>query len=151
MTDRLDPETEERRRWLSVLARAPLPEILQATQGERLPACDIVKPAESGTLMIEARAGGGGRRFNAGETTMTRCVVRVGERLGFAYALGRDKEKALLCARLDALLQDEAWRAGLLQRVIEPLEIAQRARRDLASRRAAATRVEFFTMVRGEG
>ena len=152
MQDTPDDELNPRQRWLSVLARAPLAEILVSLEDEApLPACEIVKAAECGTIMIEGRAGGSGRRFNAGEATMTRCVVRDGARLGFAYALGRDKAKALLCARLDAALQDDLLRDRLLARVIGPLEAAQRARRARASRRAAATSVEFFTMVRGDG
>lgn len=140
-----------RRHWMSVLARAPLGDLVSLTDGVALPDVDIIKPAEIGTLMVEGRAGGGGRRFNAGEATMTRCIVRDGERLGYAYALGRDKAKALLCARLDALLQDEARHHEIMSHVIEPLAEAQSAAKDLDSRRAAATKVEFFTMVRGDG
>lgn len=136
---------------MSVLARAPLGDLVSLTDGVALPDVDIIKPAEIGTLMVEGRAGGGGRRFNAGEATMTRCIVRDGERLGYAYALGRDKAKALLCARLDALLQDEARHHEIMSHVIEPLAEAQSAAKDLDSRRAAATKVEFFTMVRGDG
>lgn len=136
---------------MGVLARASLEEIRVASEGIEIPTVEIVKPAEVGTLMIEARAGGAGRRFNAGEATMTRCVVRHGEILGFSYALGRDKAKAQLCAALDCLLQTEARRDSVLRSVIEPLARAQDERRLVASRRAAATKVEFFTMVRGDG
>jgi alpha-D-ribose 1-methylphosphonate 5-triphosphate synthase subunit PhnG len=140
-----------RQHWMSVLARASLAELTSLTSDIDMPQVEIVKPAEIGTLMVEGRAGGGGRRFNAGEATLTRCVVRDGARLGFAYALGRDKAKALLCARLDALLQDDAQRDALMAKVVNPLADAQQRRKDDASRRAAATKVEFFTMVRGDG
>jgi alpha-D-ribose 1-methylphosphonate 5-triphosphate synthase subunit PhnG len=144
-----------RRRWLGVLARAGRGAIERCAAG--LPAVaadvdpDVVRPAEIGTVMVEGRAGGTGRRFNLGEATVTRCVVRVGGRLGFAYGLGRDRDKAVLAARLDALLQDPVLRPGLMAAVIEPLERAETAARDLAARKAAATKVAFFTLVRGDG
>jgi alpha-D-ribose 1-methylphosphonate 5-triphosphate synthase subunit PhnG len=100
--------------------------------------------------MLEGRAGGAGRRFNLGEATMTRCVVRVNGILGFAYALGRDKAKAQLAARLDALLQDPAHRDVLMSTVIQPLATAQGQAKEMASRKAAATKVDFFTLVRGD-
>lgn len=146
--------TAERQRWLAALARADRASLAAAladvdtagdTTGE-----ELVRAPEIGTVMLEGRAGGTGRRFNLGEATVTRCVVRLGGKLGFAYALGRDTEKARLAARLDALLQDPARRPDLMARVIAPLERAEAARRDLAARKAAATKVEFFTLVRGD-
>lgn len=135
---------------MGVLARASRAEILAALGDISLPLVEIVKPAETGTLMLEARAGGAGRRFNAGEATLTRCIVQFGTTLGHSYALGRDKEKAMLCAKLDCLLQQLERRAEILDKVIAPLAAAQAARQELASRRAAATKVDFRTMVRGE-
>lgn len=145
-------QQEARAFWMGILARASLKQLraaLSLAQVE-LPKVEIVKAAEIGTLMLEARAGGGGRRFNAGETSVTRCVVRHGETLGFSYALGRDKEKAHLAAALDCLLQDAERHHDLMQQIIKPLADLQRRRRETESRRAAATKVEFFTMVRGD-
>jgi alpha-D-ribose 1-methylphosphonate 5-triphosphate synthase subunit PhnG len=140
-----------RQRWMGVLARASRAELEQAMAGlGDLPPEDMVRPAETGTIMLEGRAGGTGRRFNAGEATVTRCVVRAGGFLGFSYALGRDRVKAHLAAQLDALLQDAARREVLLATVIAPLEQAQAQARDIASRKAAATKVDFFTLVRGD-
>jgi alpha-D-ribose 1-methylphosphonate 5-triphosphate synthase subunit PhnG len=144
------PQTA-RQRWLAVLARADRAALEAALSDTDLTGEAVIRAPEIGTVMLEGRAGGTGRRFNLGEATVTRCVVRLGGRLGFAYALGRDKAKAHLAARLDALLQDPAHRADLLARVIAPLEAAQTAARDLAARKAAATKVDFFTLVRGDG
>ena len=55
-----------------------------------------------------------------------------------------------LAAKLDALLQREEQRESLLATVIEPLHELQVRRRLERSRKAASTKVEFFTMVRGE-
>ena len=145
-------QQEARAFWMGVLARASLKELRAAISLAQveLPKVEIVKSAETGTLMLEGRAGGGGRRFNAGEASVTRCVVRHGETLGFSYALGRDKEKAHLTAALDCLLQDAERRDDLMQQIIKPLADLQRRRRETESRRAAATKVEFFTMIRGD-
>lgn len=141
----------DRAGWMAVLARAAREELQYLTRGLDLPQVEIVKAPECGSLMIEARAGGGGRRFNAGEATVTRCVVRDGERLGYSYSLGRDKEKARLAAVLDAMLQSASQHHMVMEAVVAPLAKAQHDRRAHASRQAAATKVEFFTMVRGEG
>jgi alpha-D-ribose 1-methylphosphonate 5-triphosphate synthase subunit PhnG len=141
----------ERQHWMGILARADR-ETLQARIEALgpLPDGEIVRPAETGTVMIEGRAGGSGGRFNLGEATVTRCVMRVDGRLGFAYALGRDRVKAELAAKLDALLQDPQRQDALIAAVIAPLAHAQEDQRQEASRKAATTKVDFFTLVRGD-
>jgi alpha-D-ribose 1-methylphosphonate 5-triphosphate synthase subunit PhnG len=82
---------------------------------------------------------------------VTRCALRVGTgALGVGYALGRDRRKAELIAVLDALLQDSTRHADLMREVVEPLAGQQAAQRDATSRAAAASKVEFFTFVRGQ-
>ena len=133
---------------MATLARASRDEI--ATLLGALPEHEVLKAPETGTVMVEGRAGGAGRRFNLGEATVTRCVVRLPNgRMGFSYALGRDHRKARLAALLDARLQDEAAGGALVQG-IATLAARQASARDLASRKAAATKVDFFTVVRGE-
>ena len=51
---------------------------------------------------------------------------------------------------LDALLQDEGARERLERLVIGPLVAARQAREEETRARVAGTKVEFFTMVRGE-
>ena len=142
-----------RQRWMGVLARASAAEIagLFASLEDR-PDYQIIKRPETGTLMVEGRAGGAGQRFNVGEATMTRCVIRLTDgRMGFSYALGRDRVKAEQSAVLDALLQSGDQRVVVLQNGIGALERTQKEARELASRKAAATKVNFFTLVRGDG
>jgi alpha-D-ribose 1-methylphosphonate 5-triphosphate synthase subunit PhnG len=138
-----------RQHWMAVLARATQGEIdalLQQTGP--LPTHELLKAPETGTVMVEGRAGGAGRRFNLGEATVTRCVVRLeGGAMGFSYALGRDGRKARLAAVTDALLQGEI-ETGPLRRGLDALAQKQQAARELASRKAAATKVDFFTLVR---
>lgn len=137
-----------RQQWMATLARASRDEI--ATLLGALPEHEVLKAPETGTVMVEGRAGGAGRRFNLGEATVTRCVVRLPNgRMGFSYALGRDHRKARLAALLDARLQDEPA-GGELSQGVATLTAQQATARNLASRKAAATKVDFFTLVRGE-
>ncbi|WP_291824054.1 phosphonate C-P lyase system protein PhnG [Bosea sp. (in: a-proteobacteria)] len=140
--------TIDRQRWMAILARASRAEIAELV-GPELPRHDLLKAPETGTVMVEGRAGGAGRRFNLGEATVTRCVVRLSDGpMGFSYALGRDARKARLAAILDARLQREEANSPL-HRAVSDLAARQGAARELASRQAAATKVDFFTLVRG--
>ena len=137
----------ERQHWMSVLARASVDDItLHLRHGPPLPPHVRLRGPETGLVMVRGRAGGAGAPFNLGEMTVTRCTVRAGAQVGHATVAGRDARQAELAARLDAGLQDPALHAPLLQTVIAPLAAAQQQRRDGQARRAAATRVQFFTM-----
>jgi alpha-D-ribose 1-methylphosphonate 5-triphosphate synthase subunit PhnG len=143
--------TGPRQHWMSVLALASRDELergwsdLPARPGYRR-----LRGPEVGLVMVRARAGGTGTRFNLGEMTVTRCSVELEDgTTGHAYAGGRDPRHAELSAVFDALLQGEAGEE-LRRTLVEPLAHAQQARRQAAAARAAASRVEFFTMVRGD-
>ncbi len=145
--------TAARQRWMGVLARADtarLAELWARHGGEvRL---EPLRPPEIGLVMVRGRAGGTGQRFNVGEMTVTRAAVRTPEgRVGHAYVKGRAKRHAELAAGFDALLQDETRRAALLAAVVEPLAAAEAERRGDLAAKAAATKVDFCTLVRGEG
>jgi alpha-D-ribose 1-methylphosphonate 5-triphosphate synthase subunit PhnG len=148
----LSPEQTLRRRWLAVLARAATDRLEACWAETEQPAITLLRQPETGLVMARGRAGGTGQRFNLGEITVTRCAVQSADgQLGHGYVAGRDKRKAELVASFDALLQAESRRAALLERVVEPLAAAQAAAKAAKARKAAATRVEFFTLVRGEG
>lgn len=146
-----DTSGENRRRgWLAVLARAGTAELEQlARRCGPWPPAEPVRPPETGMVMLRGRVGGTGNPFNFGEATVTRCAMRVGGRLGVGYTLGRDRRKAELIATIDALLQQPSRCAGLFAEV-EALGRAQQAGREAASAEAAASKVEFFTLVRGD-
>ncbi len=110
-----------------------------------------LRPAETGLVMLRGRIGGGGAAFNVGEATVTRAAVKLasGEQ-GFAYVLGRDARKARLAAICDALWQAADFRDRLEQYVLAPLRKVRQERSDRARAQTAATRVDFFTLVRGE-
>lgn len=140
-----------RQRWMGVLARATGAELEAAWSGlGDQPAYEVLRRPEMGLVMVRGRAGGTGNPFNFGEMTVTRCAVRLADgTTGHCYAAGRDGRKAELAAVFDALLQTEA-RMQIETGVIAPIARRIAADRDLTSRKAAATKVEFFTMVRGD-
>lgn len=138
----------ERQFWMSVLARAGAAEIDACLAlCPELPPYRLLRGPEAGLVMVQGRQGGGGAAFNLGEMTVTRCTVRTEcGRTGHAYVAGRDARQAELAAVLDALLQDPERNAMLRREVIDPLAATQRERREGTARRAAATRVQFFTL-----
>ena len=137
--------TADRQRWMAVLARADLDTLRRLCPA--LPAQTRLRGPEIGMTMLRGRAGGTGSRFNLGEMTVTRCTIRNSAGLvGHAYIAGRNDGLAELAAVLDAALQDHTLRPTLEATIIAPLEAAQAATRAEKSRRAAATRVDFFTM-----
>jgi alpha-D-ribose 1-methylphosphonate 5-triphosphate synthase subunit PhnG len=115
------------------------------------PVFETVRRPETGLVMVRGRIGGGGAPFNCGEVTVTRCAVRMesGE-VGFGHVLGRDVRRAELVACFDALLQSEQYRSFVEQRLLAPVAARTAAEDDLKRRQTAATRVNFFTMVRGD-
>lgn len=152
MTTPLGPETLARQRWMGILARASRAEIEDLFAAlSPSPAYRMIKRAETGTVMLEARAGGTGRRFNLGETTVTRCVIQTEDgTMGFSYALGRDTVKAERAAVLDAVLQSSAEGSTTIRAAIDRLQADHTEKITDISRKAAATKVNFFTLVRGE-
>jgi len=140
-----------RRDWLAVLAHAPR-ESLQRLAGAILAQpFEWLREPETGLAMLRARVGNGGDRFNLGEATLTRCVVRLrGARgtvtAGIGYVLGRDAERAGWVARFDALLQQPEQHGAVMRDVIEPLRAATAERRAEKQARTDASRVRFFTL-----
>ncbi|MDS9468945.1 phosphonate C-P lyase system protein PhnG [Paracoccus sp. MBLB3053] len=141
------PETLRRREAMSLLARCSVARLAQLLPD--LPPHEILRMPEIGTVMIKGRAGGTGSPFNLGETTVTRASLRLpsGE-VGHGYVQGRDKAHALRAAAIDALGQRDP--AGIESRVLSPLRHEQDARKAAIAAEATATRVEFFTLARGE-
>ncbi|WBV41484.1 phosphonate C-P lyase system protein PhnG [Pseudoroseomonas cervicalis] len=143
---------EERRRWMGILARASAAAIrarldAHLADAPPLPAHTRLRGPETGLVMLRGRAGGDGAPFNLSEMTVTRCAVRLDDGIiGHAYVAGRDSQQAELAALLDAALQDPARRPALLESVIAPLAADEAESRAAAARKAAATRVQFFTM-----
>lgn len=145
--------------------------------GAPAPAFDWLRAPEIGLAMVRGRIGGTGDPFNLGEASVTRAALRLrgdrtngttgttgadgmnganganrphGATVGIAYVLGRDKRRAELVALADALLQTPERHERLRAALIEPFRARLAQARAARSGEIATTRVEFFTMVRGE-
>ena len=143
---------DARRRIMAVLARSPAREIaVRLSALGEIPDHSEVRRPETGLVMLRGRIAGSGAPFNVGEATVTRAAVRLesGE-TGFSYALGRDGAKARNAAIIDALWLRDDWRARVEADVVEPLARTLDEADAMAADKAAATRVDFFTLVRGE-
>ena len=147
----IDPNAV-RKVWMGVLARAELDALEDAYAAlSPVPRHAVLRRPETGLVMVQARANGTGQKFNAGEMTVTRCSVRLpAGTVGHAYVAGRSRRHAELAAIFDALMQDPDYAEGLSRTLIEPLRQARDTQRATAGRKTAATKVDFFTMVRGE-
>ncbi len=145
------PELAARRAVMALCGEARPEELrLALTQLDAPEAIEDLRPSETGLVMTRGRIGGDGRPFNLGEATVTRAAVRLpGGETGFAYHLGRDRAKARLAATLDALWQVPARREAV-EAALKPIATRRDEERAAEARRIAATRVNFFTMARGE-
>jgi len=155
----VDPASSDRspkivtaRDLISALAGASAERLAASwTSWTEKPQYRLVRMPETGLVMIRGRTGGGGAPFNLGEATVTRATVRLesGE-IGHSYALGRNREKSIQAAVFHALWQREGDRDAVEALVLAPLQaaaaVADRKRRN----ETAATKVNFFTMVRGD-
>lgn len=111
----------------------------------------MLRGPETGLVTVRGRMGGGGAAFNVGEATVTRASIRLASgEIGHAYALGRDGEKVRLAAVIDALLQRPADADAVETTILSPLRAAQNEEAARRKAETAATKVDFFTMVRGE-
>ncbi|HCT5820004.1 phosphonate C-P lyase system protein PhnG [Citrobacter sedlakii] len=145
-------DTATRQRWMRALSWSNAETLNALMQALKLaPEYTLIRAPETGLMQIQARMGGTGNRFFAGDTTLTRAVVRLNSgTLGYSYLLGRNKQHAERCAIVDALLQEQAHFQTLMETLIAPLEAEREAQ--IAARRAEvnASRVDFFTLVRGD-
>ena len=141
-----------RKSAMVVLAQSAASDIAELLKAIDLPSHEDLREAESGLVMVRGRIGGDGAAFNLGEATVSRAAVRLSSgEIGFGYVLGRDGAKARMIALCDALIQTRE-RAEMVERqVVAPLREAMMAARAQRAAEAAATRVDFYTMVRGEG
>ena len=146
------PDLKPRREALAVLAAADSDDIARGLrQLDDGLSYTEPRPPEVGLVMLRGRIGSRGAPFNAGEATVTRAAVQLASgEMGFGYVLGRDREKARLVALCDALWQVADRRDAVEAQVLAPLRTKQKEKKDLERARTAATRVDFFTLVRGE-
>lgn len=146
------PDVAERRRWMSVLARAEMRELENVWTGiEARPAYEFLRRPETGLVMVRARAGGVGASFNLGEMSVTRCSVVLDDGVvGHGYVAGTNLRHAELAAVFDGLMQHSNRLAVLEAKLVGPVYARLAAKRREEAAKVAATKVDFFTLVRGE-
>jgi len=147
-----DSGVSGRRRAMEAFAAADpseLAEVWRDVAGD-MPAT-ILRGPEAGLVMLRGRIGGGGAPFNLGEASVARASVRLASgEVGHAMVLGRDTDHARLAALFDAGWQRADWRAAIEAGVVEPT-LRRKVEADRKSaEETEATRVDFFTMVRGD-
>ncbi|MDO5648288.1 phosphonate C-P lyase system protein PhnG [Paracoccus sp. (in: a-proteobacteria)] len=137
----------DRRDWMSRLATTSAHRLAGLLPD--LPPHHVLRGPEIGTVMVQGRISATGAPFNVGEITVTRCSVELDcGTVGHAHVQGRSRDHATRAAIIDALMQTDA--APRIRPLIDALTQDAAATRDTRARRAAATRVEFFTLQRGE-
>ena len=143
---------KQRQQWMSVLAKSSSQELEDAWQEmPEMPEYRHLHKPETGSIMVRGRAGGSGIRFNLGEVTATRCTIQIVKgHVGSAYVMGRDHRHAELAAIFDALLQDPLHHPEISNRVVSKLKVSYDKSKEEISKKSAATKADFFTMVRGE-
>lgn len=142
----------ERKAVMATLAQASGDDIARLwNEAGMTSEAELLRGPETGLVTVRGRIGGGGAPFNVGEATVTRATVRLPSgQVGHSYMLGRDRKKAKLAAIADALWQDPAQRQSVETALVAPLRAAQGEAREKRRAETAATKVDFFTMVRGE-
>lgn len=144
-----------RRAWMGLLAGAPAGRLVALLDGPGLdgagrPDHDWLRAPEIGTAMMQGRAGATGAPFNLGEVTVTRCALRLPcGTVGHGWVQGRDRAACEAAGLVDALMQTSAA-PRLRAAVLDPLTAEAAGRAGHRAARAAATRVDFLSLVRGE-
>jgi alpha-D-ribose 1-methylphosphonate 5-triphosphate synthase subunit PhnG len=147
-----NPKQAQRQAAMAVLAHADAADVADRLDAIKVPAYENLREPENGLVMVRGRIGGDGAPFNLGEATVSRAAVRLatGE-VGFGYVLGRDRRKAQMIALCDALVQSDEFSSAVEENVLAPLREVAISARSARAAETAATRVDFYTLVRGEG
>lgn len=142
---------EDRKEWMGLLARSPAARVADLWLAIDAPTeFEWLRQPEVGGVMVRGRLGGTGAPFNLGEMTVTRCSLRLPTgQIGHGYVQGRDKAHARTAALVDAMMQSD--RAKHIETaLLQPLRSEMHRARAQTQERADKTKVDFFTMVRGE-
>lgn len=144
-------EIDERKLWMSVLATSDKNNILSFWEKTKIKVnYQWLRAPEIGSIMAQGRMGVTGNKFNIGEVTITRCSLKLDcGTIGHSYVQGRSKKKAEISALCDALMQTKLAEK-INKKIIKPLEKIKIDKKNKILSKAEATKVDFFTLVRGE-
>ena len=147
----------ERSKWMGLLARASLDRLEEVLESYTHLKHDILKPFETVAYMVQARTGSTGQRFNVGEVSVGRMVIKLHlpthedpqrSYVGVAYVKGASEHQTYLTALADALLQESSHHKILLKALLEPISTNLEREQETMNQKVQATRVEFFTVAR---
>jgi alpha-D-ribose 1-methylphosphonate 5-triphosphate synthase subunit PhnG len=148
MENRISHLETDRAAAMRLFALAPWPVLNDLTKHCAGEEHKTLRGPDVGLVMLRGRMGSTGNAFNLGEATVTRCtLVRPSGIEGHAYVMGRNADHASRAALCDALFQEN--RAGMAP-VLAALEKQLTEAHQSTAAKAAATKVDFFTMVRGD-
>ena len=144
-------EIDERKLWMSVLATSDKNNILSFWEKTKIKVnYQWLRAPEIGSIMAQGRMGVTGNKFNIGEVTITRCSLKLDcGTIGHSYVQGRSKKKAEISALCDALMQTKLAEK-INKKIIKPLEKIKIDKKNKILSKAEATKVDFFTLVRGD-
>ena len=141
---------ETRQAWLRLFALSSDQELENIVRISGLESrCSVIAEPEVGIVTVRSRISGNGAKFNIGDACVTKCEVLLDQQTkGYATVLGGRARRAKLVAILDAAMAAQIGEP--LFTMVQQLAEAQVLR--VAHRRfkAAETKVDFFTMVRGD-
>ena len=152
MTDQAKTQIDERKSAMRILSLTSADVLEQKYDSfDQKPDWTFARKPETGLVMTRGRIGGGGSPFNLGELTVTRAAVTLesGE-TGHAYCHGRNQRKAAIAAFFDAAFQSATLKSRVEAEVLAPCAKDLEASDIKAKQEAAATKVDFFTMTRGD-
>lgn len=141
-----------RQQWMSTLATANFENLNNLWGKQDLnPSYQPIRSPEIGLAQVQARMGGTGDRFNVTDITVTRCVIKLNSgELGYSYLAGRHKPHAELAAVIDALMQLDAYQQVFMDTIIQPLQMERKKKHLLRQQQVSNSKVDFFTLVRGD-
>ncbi len=148
----------QRSHWMGLLARAPIALLEQVLQSYTHLQHETLKPYETVAFMVQARTGSSGQRFNMGEVSVGRMILKLQlhdgaineatSYVGVAYIKGANERQTYLAALADALLQTPVHHDSLSKLLLEPIESWLSQERQAKQKTVQATQVEFFTVAR---
>lgn len=110
-----------------------------------------VRPPQFGLVMVRGRVGASGNAFNVGEALVTRASVQLQNGvIGHSFLLGRERKKARLAAIIDAVAQSPDAMSVIQDSLIAPVSERINREKIAQAEETASSKVDFFTLVRGE-
>ena len=142
---------ESRKQWLSYLATADENYLISLWDNLNMKIeYNWLREPEIGSIMVQGKAGATGDNFNVGEVTITRGSLNVDEKIqGNGSVQGKKKYKTKMSVLGNPLIKTEKKKI-IKRNIIDKLIKYKNNKRNEILSKTEATKVDFFTLVRGE-